>query len=128
MMAYCAYTGASAILPDARDGDAHALAKIQTLTRALETSLKRCPLVKRSLRIIEKGLNGMTSRGAAADTQATNMSIPLPNYIPAFPYVGLDGNFDMNADLDFGMHMDHFSALDCFPEAHINSEGPMMPR
>jgi hypothetical protein len=128
MMAYCVYTGASAILPDARDGDVEARAKIQTFTRALDSSLERCPLVKRSLKIIEKGLKKTAPPPVAPDAQRIDMHPPPPTYIPAFPYVGLDGHFDLNADFDFGMSMDQLSALDCFPEAHMASGDTVLLR
>lgn len=128
MMAYCVYTGASAILPDARDGNLEACAKIQTFIRALEGSLQRCPLTKRSLKIIEKGLKKTPTPAATLDSQTIDMAPPAPTYIPAFPYVGMDGHFDMNADFGFGMNMDQLSGLDCFPEAHMSSENTMMFR
>lgn len=43
LMAYCVYTGASALLRDAKSGNADAAAKVQTFTRALRTGAKKMP-------------------------------------------------------------------------------------
>lgn len=131
LMAYCIYTGASAILQDARNGNTEANAKIQTFIRALQSGTKRCPLLERSLNIILKGLNSSLGQNTSPG------SIPLfddaaamHNYIPAFPYFGLSGvgDFDISGHPG-GMGIDTFSALDCYPEVHMGAfvGGPVSP-
>ncbi|KAF6813049.1 C6 transcription factor [Colletotrichum musicola] len=48
LMGYCIYTGASAELEDTNKGDPDASAAMQTYLRALNTSMKRCPLLEHS--------------------------------------------------------------------------------
>lgn len=56
-MGYCIYTGASAILEDAKSGQGAAHGILRTYLRALNTGMRKCPLLERSLHIIVKGLN-----------------------------------------------------------------------
>lgn len=56
LMGYCIYTGASAILEDAKNNDGVANVTMQTYLRAFNTGMRRCPLFERSLHIIVKGL------------------------------------------------------------------------
>jgi hypothetical protein len=58
LIGYTIYTGASAILEDAKrsnQGPAHPV--LRTFLRALNAGQQRCPLLQRSLNIIMKGLN-----------------------------------------------------------------------
>ncbi|RYP18153.1 hypothetical protein DL765_004079 [Monosporascus sp. GIB2] len=57
LMGYCIYTGASAILQDAKSGQRAAHGILRTYLRALNAGMKKCPLLERSLHIIVKGLN-----------------------------------------------------------------------
>ncbi|OAA66455.1 Transcription factor [Niveomyces insectorum RCEF 264] len=56
LVAYCIYTGASVIVSDVRSGDAAAARSIQTFLHALTEGRASCPLVERSIDIINSGL------------------------------------------------------------------------
>src|SRR3569833_1403615 len=56
LMAYCIYTGASALVQDVKLGDVEAARKIQTYIRALRQGVTTCPLEQRSLAIITGSL------------------------------------------------------------------------
>jgi hypothetical protein len=116
LMGYCIYTGASAILEDAKKDNGAANATMQTYLRALNAGMSRCPLLERSLHIIIKGLKQTnTPRGQGhlgqQDVTATN------SYIPAFPYLdpSTPGNIDMGMYLNAN-NLDPMAMLDCFPE------------
>lgn len=122
LMAYCVYTGASALLRDARNGNAEAATKVQTFTRALQVGSVKCPLLERSLGIINKGLRPPPTRTVPLDDSQGMMSSPTGhNFIPAFPYFGVTGADSSNSTTEpFGMNTATFSMLDCFPEAHMD--------
>lgn len=122
MMGYCIYTGASAILEDARYHRGTADATLRTFLRALNSGMRRCPLLERSLNIVVKGLNSDTEPDRAmSDTQGQPdvSSLGSINYIPAFPYLDQPVNFEMDAHLG-GMGMDSMSMLDCYPEMQMD--------
>ncbi|CEL04563.1 hypothetical protein ASPCAL05691 [Aspergillus calidoustus] len=149
LMGYCIYTGASAILDDARNGRGTGSAVLRTFLRALNTGMRRCPLLERSLNIIVKELNrppaSPTINATAADhvntaTVAVALQQPLEHqpilnlnpsinlttansgYIPAFPYLGsspLPSEFNMETSLNAAT-MDSMGRLDCFPEMQMN--------
>ena len=147
-MGYCIYTGASAILEDAKSsglGPSHPILK--TFLRALNAGVKRCPLLERSLKIIIKGLNRVVEEPrilVGDQSLADNMVAPVNPWIPAFPYVDapIRTDFNMNPYLDnvdmnsyFGddnmeSYLGHgnigsLAALDCFPEMQMNWKDPM---
>lgn len=124
LMAYCVYTGASALLRDAKSGNADAAAKVQTFTRALRTGAKKCPLLERSLDIIKKGLvkpSPAQNTPPDAPQSLVNPPTTIHGFIPAFPYSNCTapGGYDVTADL-VGTTAAGFSMLDCFPEAHMD--------
>lgn len=144
LMGYCIYTGASAILEDAKNGMGTANATLRTFLRALNAGMRRCPLLERSLKIIVKSLNRpptetQSSAGAnqAMQSSGTNndprqevdmVAMPANSYIPAFPYLGpsADMDFDMN---DFFTNGDagSMAMLDCYPEMQMDMGELIMP-
>ncbi|KAH8725732.1 fungal-specific transcription factor domain-containing protein [Phaeosphaeriaceae sp. PMI808] len=131
LMGYCIYTGASAVLDDAKSsnqGTAHPV--LRTFLRALNSGMRRCPLLKRSLNIIVRGLNHVS-----LDQQNMPLSCvdglsqgPMNPYIPAFPYL------DPAIALDFGMspyfsdnNINSMAVLDCFPEMQLDAGDIVCP-
>ncbi|KAI0448774.1 hypothetical protein F5B21DRAFT_518684 [Xylaria acuta] len=57
LMEYCIYTSTSAILEEAKGRKGNAFATLQTFLRILNVGMKKCPMLKRSLDIIIKGLS-----------------------------------------------------------------------
>jgi hypothetical protein len=113
LMAYCIYTAASAMIQDVKAGDLDAHAKMDTFLRALNGGRTTCPVIQRSLDIINKSLepkaaNNINSEGLGR------------NYLPAFPYH--DARKDFTNEETFGnIDLDGFSLLDSFPEYHIDN-------
>lgn len=122
MMGYCIYTGASAILEDAKYNKGTADATLRTYLRALNSGMRRCPLLERSLNIIVKGLNSVSgpSRTALDGHGQTDGSPAGPiSYIPAFPYIDQPIDFETNVRLS-GVGMDPMAMLDCYPEMQMD--------
>jgi hypothetical protein len=114
-MGYCIYTGASVVLEDAKQKSGSASATMQTFIRALNTGMRRCPLLERSLNIIIKGLQAVPVNRDVSDN-----AFMLNSYIPAFPYLdSLGASYtDMYPDMS-GTSMEAMEMLDCFPELQI---------
>lgn len=118
LMAYCIYTGASAMVQDVKAGDLDAKSKMTTFLRALKGGLKTCPIVQRSIEIINNGLQGGLSRVPEIDNSAPDTS--MRNYLPAFPY--RDAQIGPSNETNYSvMDIDTFSWLDSFPENHIDA-------
>ena len=114
-MAYCIYTAASATTQDVRAGDLDARANMSTFLRALTDGLKSCPVIQRSIDIINNSLHGVSPEPRSISEN--NIDGFTRNYLPAFPYMQLDYMNDAgigNMELDT-------SLLDSFPEDHIDS-------
>ncbi|KAI0141251.1 hypothetical protein GGR57DRAFT_509232 [Xylariaceae sp. FL1272] len=126
LMGYCIYTGASAILEDAKSGKGAANDTIKTFLRALNAGMKNCPLLERSLNIIVKGLARSPAPKKPKDAQDSRQlpDLPVPlgpynGYIPAFPYLGPDRSFEFDFHSYPSGH-DSLAALDCFPEMQMS--------
>ncbi len=121
-MAYCIYTGASVMVQDVKLGDLEASRKIQTFLRALKQGVMSCPLVQRSLDIINTSLHTEKPYYAPAeDNSAAAEALMTRNYLPAFPYRDLQVDYVSGAPPMGAMDLDAFSLLDCFPENHIDN-------
>lgn len=146
LMGYCIYTGASAVLEDARNGNQASNSILRTFLRALNTGMRRCPLLERSLTIIVKSLNRppqptrqtadsmpfLHDDGANDHSGRFNASsIPPNNYIPAFPFLGPPTAMDFDADTFFGSagggDAGSMAMLDCYPEMQMDLEDFIMP-
>lgn len=123
LMAYCIYTGATALLQDVKAGNADAFAKMQTFTRALKTGLKKCPLLQRSLENIEKGLQSTMRPQVPPRASQTppDPSINSYTFIPAFPYHDSMGPGSYGMGTGLGYADATSSMLDCFPEIHMDN-------
>ncbi|CZR69962.1 related to pathway-specific regulatory protein [Phialocephala subalpina] len=116
LMAYCIYTAASVITQDLKAGDLEATAKMKTFDRALKGGCATCPVVQRSIDIINNSLQHSTIRpGPESGSQDVGFA---RNYLPAFPYSDNFPDFPgytafSNSDLDATL-------LECFPENHID--------
>ena len=118
-MAYCIYTGASAIIQDVKSGNPEASSNMTTFIRALQGGLATCPAMQRSLDIIINSLQ----KPSATELQPTKESTDglSQNYLPAFP--NHDPQIDLGSRANLGtMDLDAFSFLDCFPENHVDME------
>ncbi|KAL5461000.1 hypothetical protein PMIN07_005508 [Paraphaeosphaeria minitans] len=135
LMGYCIYTGASAVLEDAKSrgqGATHSV--LRTFIRALQSGTRRCPLLERSLKIIIKGLSreplqqeNLPSRDLNNSYSSTRLSAATRGasvnpYIPAFPYLGLEPQFDFSMYPYFNGHiLNPMAPLDCFPEIQMDN-------
>ena len=120
LMGYCIYTGASAILGEASKGSATAHATLRTFLRALNTGMRRSPLLGQSLNIIVKGMHnyGKEQSGEPQNTTEPDCSqVPWGNYIPAFPYLDSSGLNDFDFNSYMGAESMGTSDLTCYPEA-----------
>ncbi|KUJ07656.1 uncharacterized protein LY89DRAFT_631273 [Mollisia scopiformis] len=116
LMAYCIYTGASVLIQDVKAGDLDADAKMKTFHRALKGGVLTCPVVQRSIDIINNSLKNST-QSSGSDRESHRDGF-LRNYLPAFPYSDNYSEFPGYADLgitDFDANL-----LECFPENHID--------
>ena len=104
------------MIQDVKAGDLDASAKMSTFLRALKKGVTTCPVVQRSLDIIN---NSLQSPLAELPSSVIDTAEGLTrNYLPAFPY--RDAQVDYTNVENFGtMDLDAFSLLDCFPENHI---------
>lgn len=118
-MAYCIYTGASVLVPDVNAGDHDAKSKINTFLRALKGGLKTCPIVQRSIDIINIGLKP-AGHSKTVDANDLGPDTAVCNYLPAFPYG--DNQLDASDENYFNMaDGDAFTLLDSFPDHHIDA-------
>ena len=131
-MSYCIYTGAAVLVHDVKAGDVGASGKLQTFLRALHQGTATCPLLQRSIDIINNSLHGDPS--AAIGTPAplstgnlpSNQAMPaVSSYLPAFPYTDMQLNLNQVSGQQLthvgGMDVDSFAMLDCFPENHMDA-------
>lgn len=122
LMAYCIYTGASVMIKDVKAGDLEASSKMQTFLRALKQGTKTCPLLQRSLDIINNSLNSNPPRFAQSNDNAPAEDPVAANYLPAFPYLDPEVTNHLTTDQNSSsMDLDAFSFLDSFPEQNINT-------
>ncbi|KAH6954605.1 fungal-specific transcription factor domain-containing protein [Fusarium avenaceum] len=128
LMGYCIYTGASAVLEDAKNNDGSTHPTMQTFLRALNQGMAKCPLLERSLHIIIKGLKQAPVYRAPPDQSLSDnaASATINSYIPAFPYLNpvSPNDFDMDSYLN-SMSMDAMASLDCYPELQIDLDEMM---
>ncbi|SPJ80765.1 related to pathway-specific regulatory protein [Fusarium torulosum] len=128
LMGYCIYTGASAVLEDAKNNDGSTHPTMQTFLRALNRGMAKCPLLERSLHIIIKGLKRAPVYRAPPDQSLSDTAAlaTINSYIPAFPYLDpvSPNDFDMDSYLN-SMSMDAMASLDCYPELQIDLDEMM---
>ncbi|KAI0466777.1 fungal-specific transcription factor domain-containing protein [Xylaria cf. heliscus] len=119
LMGYCIYTGASAILEEAKSHEGNVFTTLQTFLRALNTGRKKCPMLKRSLDIIIKGVSRVPEQSnPSADQIQLDAMVASISTFPCYePTFGLD--FDINSYSGYNYPN---SGLDCFPEIHMASE------
>lgn len=122
---YCIYTGASAVLEDAKNNGGATHPTMQTFLRALNQGMAKCPLLERSLHIIIKGLKRAPVYRSQPDHGFADnaASIPINRFIPAFPYLDplSPNDFDMDSYIN-SMSMDAMASLDCYPELQTDLE------
>jgi len=123
LMGYCIYTGASAVTHDVKAGDVDASRKMQTFLRALQQGTATCPLLQRSLDIINNCLRTSPAPYAGDTPAEDTLNAITGDYLPAFPYLDLQVGADSsNQTMDLSvMDLDGFSLLDSFPENHIGT-------
>jgi len=117
LIAYCIYTVASVMVHDVNKGDVDA--KMMTFLRALKEGITTCPVVQRSLDIINNGLKSGVNDTAQTRPETFSAHDPAltGNYLPAFPYQAPDLALGADPSLQ-SMEFDE-SLLDCFPEAQF---------
>jgi hypothetical protein len=141
-MGYSIYTGASAVLEEARrsnQGTAHP--ELRTFLRALNAGMLRCPLLEKSLNIIARYLNHESlhqhdlpqsgvigySEGNAEASMDGGGAHTNP-YIPAFPYLDPEMPFDVNmASYTAENSLNSMAMLDCFPELWSDTRDIICP-
>jgi len=124
LIAYCVYTGASVVVPDVNAGDLGASAKMQTFLRALQGGVETCPIVQRSIDIINSNLTPqMQNLDTFSSTGTDNAEQAAGRYLPAFPVPQSEINFDIDWSAE-NLDMDSFSLLNCFPEFTTTSLDP----
>ncbi|KAI1747601.1 fungal-specific transcription factor domain-containing protein [Xylaria castorea] len=119
LMGYCIYTGASAILEEAKSHKGNAFATLQTFLRVLNIGMKKCPMLKRSLDIIIRGLSRVNEQSNPSADQA-QLDTALAS-ISTFPCYQSTMGIEFDVNLYPG---DSYlnPGLDCFPELHMASE------
>lgn len=133
LISYCIYTGASVIVNDVNSGDLSASMRMRTFLRALQSSVTTCPVVQRSLDIINNSLTSQThdfdtsqAAEAAETAEATTTEPSTGRYLPAFPVPESEvANYEFNFNTD-NLDMDNFSLLNCFPEYSTNNMDPLL--
>jgi len=101
------------MIPDVKAGDLEAEAKMRTFRRALNGAITSCPIVQRSIDIIN---NSLQSDSSSLGPTKENTGDGTRNYLPAFPYQSKYSDEPMfgNVDLDT-------SLLESFPENYIDN-------
>lgn len=109
------------MVQDVKSGDLEAKVKMSTFLRALKGGLKTCPIVQRSIDIINNSLQG--SQAWVPEIEIDNPAAPdnsVRNYLPAFPY--RDAQMDPSNEANYSfIDLDAFALLDSFPENHIDA-------
>jgi hypothetical protein len=126
LMGYCIYTGASVSLEDAKKTSNSAHPTLRTFLRALNSGMRRCRLLERSLNIIIKEMShSFHDQAMFGGRQSLNEAATATSgYIPAFPYIDPAGANDFDLDSYFnGTDMSSMHVLDCFPEMQMDLSG-----
>lgn len=123
-MAYCTYTAATIAVEDLNEGAVGALEGVKTFIRALEGAKVTCPVVQRSLDIIQKSI------GQNSTEQLPIMTLPsggppqetyAHNIMPAFPYqqmpLDFSGRPEMFAGIDPAVSS---SMLNSYPQHYLD--------
>jgi hypothetical protein len=98
LMAYCVYTGASALLHDVREGhDPAARRAMQTFLRALRLGVASCPLLGRSLHLIV----GSLPAEVVAGSEGLGLGLGSGSGAGRFG-VGGDGDGDVEVEVEVG--------------------------
>jgi hypothetical protein len=123
LMGYCIYTGASVILEDAAKDSEAAHATLRTFLRALNTGMRRCRLLERSLNIIVKEMSRLQPTLNSVSDDATQVDLPpgMSGHVPAFPFVDSAITMDLDMNSYFG-HADSgfMQSLDSYPEMQMD--------
>lgn len=118
-MGYCIYTGASAVLEEAKSGQGMEHPTLKTFLRALNTGKGNCPCLERSLHIIIKGLGRPPQPSTVHEASGEIDMSAVNSYIPAFPY--LDPNYPISLGMDSSlsvMDMDPMAVFNYSPDVH----------
>lgn len=127
-MGYCIYTGASVTLEDVKKNNDSAHATMRTFLRALNTGMRRCRLLERSLNIIIKEMSYSSPseqqslfQGRAVQAESAPVT---SGYIPAFPYIDPAAGMDLGIDSQFTRtELNSMQVLDCYPEMQMDLGG-----
>lgn len=76
LQAYCIYTGASVLVRDVKAGNELARVKLDNLLTALRGGLTTCPILRRSIDIVERGLANREGRGSSRPHDTNTTSLP----------------------------------------------------
>jgi hypothetical protein len=106
---------------------------MRTFQRALQSSVTTCPVVQRSLDIINNSLTSQThdfdTSHAAETAETADTATAEPSagrYLPAFPVPESEVvNYDFNFNTE-NLDLDNLSLLNCFPEYSTNNLDPML--
>ncbi|PVH80506.1 hypothetical protein DL98DRAFT_560308 [Cadophora sp. DSE1049] len=131
LIAYCIYTGASAMIQGVKSGDTDANTRMETFLRALNIGVQSCPILQKSLDIINASMATMVPepQPVPSETEVGNVGTvgydpAFGNFLPAFPYTYNQNQMDFANQDNFGnMDLDSMLMLDCFPENSIDATG-----
>lgn len=123
-MAYCTYTAATIAVEDLNDGASGALEGVKTFIRALEGAKVTCPVVQRSLDIIQSSI----AQNSTAQLPVMDLPPGRPaqesythNTMPAFPYqqipIDFSGRAEMFAGIDPAVSS---SMLNSYPQHYLD--------
>ncbi|KAF2023467.1 hypothetical protein EK21DRAFT_105276 [Setomelanomma holmii] len=125
LLGYCIYTGASVLLEEAKKNSNSAQAVLGTFLRALNSGMRRCRLLERSLNIIVKEMGRLqptTSQSSFPERSSRfEASSAIGTYVPAFPFVDVAATMDFDMDPYFDRSDALFMhSLDSFPEMQMD--------
>lgn len=126
LMGYCIYTGASVSLEDAKKNNNSAHPSLRTFLRALNSGMRRCRLLERSLNIIIKEMSHSFQDQTILEGRAeiNEPAAATSGYIPAFPYIDPAGASGLDVDTYFdGIDLSSMHVLDCYPEMQMDLNG-----
>lgn len=118
VMAYCAYTAATVVVQDCRDGLPGANEKVDTYMRALNGLRASCPGISRSIDIITRWLqqpHQPVTTGAVSTMEQEQIDDAFLGQMPTFPFHDTVSQ-SMDAQMEPAMFSTSSSLFDSYPK------------